>query len=266
MSLGVRWGLGHSTGLIVIATLFISLKGNLDLRRIGRFCDVILGIFMIAIGLSGIIGAFKMSAERRKKRDVDLPKPSPSSSPPPSFSSKDGSSRDAVASGNATSGTQPANLSYKPNCESSLSVPSKDIETNDSHHEEFHDDCCGLLSPGSSSSTLIDMRDPLTQKVVSFSIGILHGAAGPGAILGVLPAVEMQSLAASSTYLGSFVVSSTISMGVFAALYGEVTKRLGSQADYIEVGLRVFSCSLSVVVGSMWLVLSLMGKLEEFFH
>jgi hypothetical protein len=37
------------------------------------------------------------------------------------------------------------------------------------------------------------------------SIGILHGVAGPGAILGVLPAVEMQSWRASTCYLGIYI-------------------------------------------------------------
>jgi hypothetical protein len=85
-------------------------------------------------------------------------------------------------------------------------------------------------------------------------------------ILGVLPAVEMQSWRASTCYLGSFIVSSTLSMGTFAAVYGEATKRIGSTAVLVELILRVFSSCLSIVVGALWLILSLLGKLEGLFH
>ena len=58
-------------------------------------------------------------------------------------------------------------------------------------------------------------------------MGLLHGVAGPGGILGVLPAVEMQHWQSSTLYLGTFIITSTLSMGLFAACYGEFTRRLG---------------------------------------
>jgi hypothetical protein len=76
----------------------------------------------------------------------------------------------------------------------------------------------------------------------------------------------MQSWRASTCYLGSFIVASTLSMGTFAAIYGEVTIRIGSTAVLVELILRVFSSCLSIVVGALWLILSLLGKLEGLFH
>jgi len=49
-SLGLRWGLGHSTGLIVVAIIFILMKGDLDLKLLGRYCDTLVGAFMIVLG------------------------------------------------------------------------------------------------------------------------------------------------------------------------------------------------------------------------
>jgi hypothetical protein len=117
-----------------------------------------------------------------------------------------------------------------------------------------------------TSCPLIDMRDPLTQRIISFLIGLLHGIAGPGGILGVLPAVEMQSISSATIYLSSFIFASTLSMGLFAALYGEATKRIGATAQSVELGLRIFSAAMSILIGMVWIVLSYLGRLDEFFH
>lgn len=53
-------------------------------------------------------------------------------------------------------------------------------------------------------------------------------------------------------------------MGIFAALYGEVTHRVGS-AKKLEFRLEVFSASLSVIVGVVWIILVITGKLTAVF-
>ena len=82
----------------------------------------------------------------------------------------------------------------------------------------------------------------------------------------MLPAVEMRSWQSSTVYLGSFVIASTLSMGGFAALYGEVTKRLGATQQCVDVGLRLFSSAMSIIVGVLWCVLSIFGDKEKYFH
>jgi hypothetical protein len=54
---------------------------------------------------------------------------------------------------------------------------SKSVHDQVREHEEGFE-CCQVLP-------FIDMHDSTTQKIVSFFIGILHGVAGPGAILGI---------------------------------------------------------------------------------
>ena len=271
-SLGVRWGLGHSTGLVTIAVAFIAMKGNIDLRRLAGYINVVLGIFMMVIGCSGIIGAFNQtsatSAGKRKKQErchegmevniVPTVVPTTNNNP---FSN----SRHKHTTSDIEKCIHPSSPISKETDDSSRSSTTSGSEI-DIMGMEDHLECCGTTITSASCGTFLDMRDPWTQKVLSFSIGILHGAAGPGAILGVLPAVEMQSWTASFTYLSAFVLSSTLCMGIFAALYGEITKRLGATADCIELGLRVFSSSCSVVVGALWLTLSALGKLDAFFH
>lgn len=111
-----------------------------------------------------------------------------------------------------------------------------------------------------------DLKDPRVQKLVAFIIGTVHGIGGPGGVLGVLPAVELNDWSAASLYLISFVLSSTVCMGGFAAFYGEATKRLGATADVVEFALNLFSCGLSVVVGAVWVGFSIYGGREILFN
>jgi hypothetical protein len=96
-------------------------------------------------------------------------------------------------------------------------------------------------------------------------VGIVHGIAGPGGILGVLPAVGLHDTFKSFLYLGSFCFVSIATMGVFAAVYGEATGRLGERSELMAFRIAIFSSMLSVIVGVLWLVLAAFGKLQEVF-
>jgi hypothetical protein len=293
--LGFRWGVGHSTGLIVVAIVFIALKGDIDLRALGRYCDTLVGIFMIALGCYGVIGALKSYREKRNKRDPDWEvgtemdeqgnkvssstadhsvqhhhqSPEGAQKQEGTMMSFNNSNNDleslrrtsSVRDTKKTSGlgsthttTSRGSNSEQPNA-TNFSV----YHDHDDHHHISLSEACPILP-------YIDMHDPTTQRIISFSIGLLHGVAGPGGILGVLPAVEMQNWRYSFVYLGSFILTSTISMGTFAALYGELTRRIGATAESIELGLSVFSAAMSILVGTVWLVMSILGKLDSLFH
>ncbi|KAG3147299.1 hypothetical protein PI124_g14735 [Phytophthora idaei] len=101
----------------------------------------------------------------------------------------------------------------------------------------------------------------------SIGAGIVHGAAGPGCLLAVLPTLAMQKdTLRALLYLGCFCGSSIVSMGSFAALYGELTQRGGrarspSAAFYVAVASSV----LSIGVGTAWVVLQATGVLNRVF-
>ena len=98
--------------------------------------------------------------------------------------------------------------------------------------------------------------------------GIFHGLAGPGGVLGVVPAIQLHNAGLATCYLLSFCASSTLTMGTFAALYGSfvawLTKCASSQAK-TEFWIRCASASMSLLVGVLWLALLAMGKLEDVF-
>jgi hypothetical protein len=106
---------------------------------------------------------------------------------------------------------------------------------------------------------------PATQRLVAFCAGIVHGVAGPGGILGVLPAVALHDARKSGVYLGCFCFSSILTMACFAAAYGECTARMGGGSERARRALALFSGGLALAVGVLWLVLLQLGLLEQVF-
>ena len=133
--------------------------------------------------------------------------------------------------------------------------------------EEAGGDSIGTPSKTNSHAHL-DVRsihNPHLQKLAAVGIGVVHGVAGPGGVLGVLPAVELHDVKLASLYLGSFCVTSIFIMAAFAAAYGELTARLGYGRDRLLRCMTIGSAMLSLVVGVLWLVLLWFGVLDDVF-
>lgn len=120
--------------------------------------------------------------------------------------------------------------------------------------------------PKSSRGCCVRCAKGLSTKTLACGIGIIHGVAGPGGVLGVLPAMQLKNWKKSTLYLGFFCISSTIVMGCYAALYGtcstKVGKERGTRREFI---MECFSAALSIIVGVLWLTLLACGRLEDVF-
>ncbi|KAE9089456.1 hypothetical protein PF007_g19593 [Phytophthora fragariae] len=331
-ALGVRWGCGHSIGLIVMAVVFIALDGKLDFSVLNVVTDVLVGVFMIALGVYGVHEGVKKArrsrrrgASRRKrtqaKSQVGVQESESESEDGVSaegtetetdsvaspkrtllkdgqkagehlevtFSDEDEASpaarrrglealkkqekvEDAVVVDVVVKDVSPrqhsASVEESSPCESVvaleelLSDRSQLSDEGDTDNETSRGTgpmCCGFKLP------TIDFQNARTQKCTALVVGIVHGIAGPGGILGVLPAVGLHDTVKSCTYLGSFCATSIATMGIFAAVYGEATGRLGERSELLAFRISIFSSMLSVIVGVLWLVLAAIGKLQEVF-
>lgn len=57
---GVRWGLGHSAGLLLVTAVFLGVgEENMDLDKIGSYCDWIVGFLMVVLGCWTMYGALQ---------------------------------------------------------------------------------------------------------------------------------------------------------------------------------------------------------------
>eukprot|EP00804_Cyclotella_cryptica_P003651 CCRYP_002207-RA/>CCRYP_002207-RA protein AED:0.28 eAED:0.28 QI:379/1/1/1/1/1/2/86/355 len=284
--LGVRWGVGHSFGLLVVGGILIGIQaGTTSEDWIGMddwiptMLETLVGVFMLVLGVYGVIKALR----NRRSTSVTPPSTEVESGDCRSGTLKD-ESIDPVENRSIsevlqdegyhvmtlTDAERVLESEAKPSTESIVKSASEDeMPCGKSHLEESVE-----TSPVMSSARMVDLHlsdkldvaddstlgkgksksgsssvacKPLREKLkianvhqtccmgkgllgrpatLALLAGVIHGAAGPGGVLGVIPAVEMQDPKAAAVYLGTFCVTSTIVMGVFAALYGTFCKCL----------------------------------------
>ena len=90
-------------------------------------------------------------------------------------------------------------------------------------------------------------------------MGVVHGAAGPGAVLGVLPAVALRAPRLVVGYFAGFIAATVLTMGAFAMLWGEVTGIAGKRGRATERTLAFVSSAACVIVGVAFVALTLAG-------
>lgn len=262
--LGVQWGCGHALGILAVAGVFLAAGHAVELGAFRVVCNYVAGVLLVLLGLWTL---------RDASRELAL-----QTAPPPSKWS-------AVQCHDASGYTL---LSSEHDCQrppSVLASPASD------------DSCCFWTNHGAYVSGK-------AHACASVGIGLVHGVAGPGGVLGVLPALAMHHTENAVVYLGCFCASSIACMGAFAALYGELTqwcarqsskskissgnsgtdmkstkwKTLDDDAETAEavdashatqalVTFRIAAASslFSVLVGLAWIVLQACGVLDQVF-
>ena len=304
--LGVRWGLGHATGLLIVAAAFFILDTAIDLEKISHAAEWVVGVLMIVLGMwcmlrvleyedgispwnrvklwLGSKGAYNRQEDERSdldmsaeaaSNDVELSCAPPGSEDAVSQTSESSAHSDDFMLGNHVEKGARQRSSSNSSGNIAEEAQTADIVPADAYSRNNNDDddehatqgqghghghghghagtCCGKKVTGRTKT-----------KILSFAIGIVHGFAGPGGVLGVLPAVALHDPVKSGSYLASFFVSSIICMGIFAAIYGEATARCASSRR-VRFYVNLTSASLSLLVGITWIVLLSLGKLEDIF-
>ncbi|KAE9302489.1 hypothetical protein PF008_g22481 [Phytophthora fragariae] len=275
-TLGIRWGCGHSIGLVVMALIFFAAGQTVDLDAVGGYLNYVVGFFMIALGLWTAIHVRKKYRTQLKEgvqsvvggeggpAETNRTSRSSTGATPTNLvelmplSQRRVSSADAAVSPRpsiqeqAVDTASPSSSFHLLITEDKSSTGGLEADAAPEKASKLHANCCRNVS----------FENPATQKIMALLVGIIHGFAGPGGILGVLPAVVLNDWVKSVAYLGSFCAASIFIMGVFAALYGEVTGRLGGDSLVMEFRIGIFSAFFSFIVGVAWIGLQATGQMD----
>ena len=301
-SLGVRWGIGHSTGLIIVGGFFI-LKDYLDSKArkddgssddngedpidvpdtVGHFFESLVGVFMICLGIYVLKEGNKGSVHTHLHLYSSVDDDDHNNSHHSGLSVEDGDTEPQMLSPSHQPMDLPKSFQNESNIDEIEGVdPEVDIATALEVDELPRQDCGSSCSSACTvnETTCSNIKRKLTTKFLAFLAGIIHGLAGPGGVLGIVPAVSLHNWKLASAYLLTFCISSTLTMGVFATSYGRLT-RLASSCSFssssssssssslsqeqIESRINKFSACLSIFVGVLWLVLLAVGKLDDVF-
>jgi len=264
--LGVRWGIGHSTGLVLVGIVLILISHDEDRVQVPAgltvFFESLVGVFMIVLGAYGMHRAW----EKRCK----------------AYSAMPTNANDALVESPEEEG-EPADEGA-PTTNQAPEVVDATHSSEEFRHNNFDvqnviesdtdgDDESSNPGPYCALSRWNWLASRVQARTMAVFAGIIHGLAGPGGVLGVIPAVELHSSKLAAIYLGTFCISSTLTMGAFSTLYMTCSSRLVAagrhrSADAItsrEFWIESLSASLSILVGVAWLILLSIGKLEDVF-
>jgi hypothetical protein len=268
--LGVRWGIGHSTGLLVVGISLIVFDYHrsqqqqtgdedsavLEVPDFLTHCfESLVGIFMLFLGMYGFQRALQKRYEFHGRQAV---------------STRDEDDEYDDCTSELELCEQPhdkIDLSQTKENSHAVSLVSFAHVVADHEHSHEFDTMKNSNRPvhvTTQRSSDLCRTQQCSAKSLAILVGIVHGLAGPGGVLGVIPAVQLHDWKLASLYLGCFCLSSTITMGCFASVYGSCCSRL-SMTTNLEFQIHCFSSSLSILVGITWLVLLSVGKLEDVF-
>lgn len=85
-------------------------------------------------------------------------------------------------------------------------------------------------------------------------IGALHGLAGTGAVVGILPVLRFDSATFALGYLLFFALGTGAAMGLYALLAGWIAGRAAERSTQLARGVAVATGIATAIVGLLWLV------------
>jgi len=177
--LGLRWGIGHGLGVVLLGGLGILIKGMIEVALISQYSEALVGWLLIAIGVWTLW---------RSRRLV--------------------------------------------------------VHAHQHEHEDTHDHT--HEKPSYHSHVHVHSENEHQNKIV-FGMGILHGAAGTGHLMGVLPSLVLSQLEAS-LYLLTYFGAAVISMAGFGWLMSKIVSKTNS----IQVWVRGFAF-IAIMIGGYWI-------------
>jgi hypothetical protein len=279
-----RWGVGHSTGLLLVGGVFIfkdylhsrdnsSDEGNDPVEiphSVGHFFESLVGLFMLALGLYGLRTAFRKQRERLEGILLDSTEDEEWETELPILTETlkeekgEADSDESLYRDDDFPDRDDHSATQTPTFHDNILESDQIALEVDAYHHSRLSTIGEVAGETAHTHRIVCCTRCFSTKTLALFVGIVHGLAGPGGVLGIVPAVQLHDWKLASCYLGSFCISSTMTMGLFACTFGTVSSFLGNKKNW-EFQIQCISSVLSLAVGVTWLVLLSLGKLDDVF-
>jgi hypothetical protein len=190
-ALGLRWGLGHGVGVIILGCLGIFARGWINVEALSAYSEFIVGFVLIFVGLWALLRATRM----------------------------------VVHTHDHVHGQQ---------------------HTREHGHADHHTHSHFHVHASASNHDSAEAHRGHSH--AAFAVGFLHGAAGTGHLLGVVPSLALPPLEAS-IYLVAYFVAAVLSMTGFGGLVGLISRHRGPK---MLRGVMYTASSAAIVIGAFW--------------
>jgi ABC-type nickel/cobalt efflux system permease component RcnA len=224
LRIGVHWGLGHACGVMFVGAIGVLLRSFINVELLSRFAEGIIGFVLIGVGVWAILQTRNILAHSHSHL-------------PASNHEKHVTSKMTFKELFALHLTkrQFEKINHADHHSLLQTAPNREIHAHP--HAYFRGDSTPFRSP--------------KFRVVpgSFLVGILHGAAGTGHLLGVIPTLSLPPIL-GAFYLCSFGIAAVVAMGVFGLMMGILGNRL---APAILRRFMFGSGTMAIVLGLIWL-------------
>ena len=239
---GFRWALGHALGLGAVTAVFFACARRVDVDRVAKASDFVVGVTMLALGLANIrAGVMFYRRERRARAHVE----------------------DCEARGahEGASGESDGTVVVVAGSEAHRAAHAFDIPH---AHAVKGDRNCDDEVVSEPQSLWRRMRaisgDGSTRegRLAAYGVGFTHGVSGLSGVVYVLPAVFLRDTSRVIMYMFGFFFTSTLAMTMFAAILGAAPG--GGRRS--AIALQCVGGVSVLVVGAVWIALTATNELN----
>lgn len=228
---GARWAGGHLVGMTLIGLIFVLLSIH-ELAKYEHYAAYAVGLMLVSCG-----GYFLVCADKYFDEEWE-PKQNSCACHAPLMHGAEGPAKH-------DHGASTSKTSYG-------SGETGDVE---------HQGTTSAESAAEADAGKVTTDVWRVHAMGSTLVGFVQGLACPGGLMGIV-FLSHYRLTEMAIFGAIFLIVTTLAMGLVAMVYGMLTQRCVSSM-VLRRAIYYGSCSLSIVLGTAWVILNATGGLEH---